>query len=60
MTIREIDELNNVIVNIIGFIFTILFIVAKVLGWINISWWWILIPIFLPGCYTTDTNNEGI
>ena len=38
----------NSILSLFGFLLTVLFIVVKLLCWVDWSWWWILVPTLLP------------
>mgnify|MGYP003591974137 CR=1 FL=1 len=33
-------------------LFSIILIIVKVTGLINISWWWILLPLWLPASFS--------
>ena len=43
----DMDEAKNVGMGFTGWL-TIVFIVLKLTGYIDWSWWWVLAPIWLP------------
>ena len=62
--VRESEKITrmvlifNMLLSCLGFILTILFIVAELLNWINWSWWWILVPILLPSFYSYSIKSS--
>ena len=51
MSVLVLITICNIILSLSGFSLTILFIIAKLSNWIDWSWWWILVPVFLPAFY---------
>ena len=59
MSVVKLVIIYNFIFKLLGFILTVLFIIAKLINWIDWSWWWILIPIFLPSLYMISYKEES-
>ena len=57
------NKIYNRIIDFIGFVLTVLFVVGQLLGWFSVSWWWILFPLFAPSLfhaneYEFDEDDE--
>lgn len=57
------NKIYNRILDLIGFIMTVLFVIGKILNWFDASWWLILFPILVPSCfhvneYDDDNDND--
>lgn len=51
------NKIYNRIIDIIGFLVTLAFVILQVLGILNVSWWWILVPLFLPSIFHADEDR---
>lgn len=54
----DLNKVYNRILDFLGFLMTIFFIVIKLLNLIDLSWWWILVPLFLPGFFHADEEDN--
>jgi len=53
------NKIYNRILDLIGFLLTVLLIVGNVLGWFRVSWWWLVFTIFAPSCFhATEYHDE--
>lgn len=52
------NKIYNRILDFLGFIMTTLFIIGKMFNWFEASWWWILVPIFLPSFFHAIEDEE--
>ena len=53
------NKIYNRILDFIGFVLTILFVVGQLLGWFHVSWWWILFPLFAPSLFHADESEDN-
>lgn len=52
------NKVYNRILDFLGFLMTVFFIVIKLLNLTSLSWWWILVPLFLPGFFHADEEDD--
>lgn len=53
-----LNRTYNNIIRLIGFLFTLGFVVAKIMNLITQSWWYILIPIILTFIFSKETEEH--
>ena len=53
------NKIYNRIIDIIGFLVTLTFIILQILGIINVSWWWILAFLFLPSLFHAGEDRPA-
>lgn len=54
------NKTYNNIISLIGFLFTIGFVVCKIIGLISASWWLIVVPFVLVVVFRVgDDENNG-
>lgn len=52
------NKIYNRILDFIGFVLTVLFVIGKILNWFDASWWWILFPILVPSFFHVAEDYE--
>ena len=52
------NKIYNRILDLIGFLLTVLLIVGNVLHWFDVSWWWLLFTVFGPSCFHADEHED--
>ena len=58
LTKKVANTIYNRILDVLSFLATMLFIVAKLMMWTDRSWWWILFPILLPLLFRADEDED--
>lgn len=57
---RKMDpnRIYNRILDFIGFVMTVLFVIGKILNWFDASWWWLVFTIFAPSCFHAPEHYD--
>lgn len=58
LTPDVVNTIYNRLLDFIGFLTVVLFIIAKLMKWIDITWLWVLVPMFLPDLFYVGVGNE--
>lgn len=54
------NKVYNRIIDLIGFLMTVLLVIGNVLHWFSLSWWWLVFTILIPPCFHADESEENI
>ena len=53
------NKLYNRILDMIGFLVTLGFIICQIIGVLHVSWWYGLFPALLPGFFHVDEESSN-
>lgn len=55
---KDPNKIYNRILDIIGFLATLGFVICQITGVLQVSWWYILFPALLPGFFHVDEEES--
>lgn len=53
------NKTYNNITALISFIFTIAFVVGKIIGYLNVSWWYVIVPFILAVVFRAGDDDDN-
>jgi len=52
------NKVYNRIIDFLGFMATLSFCVLKIIKVLTVSWWWVVLLIFLPGLFHASEEED--